>query len=284
MTNEELILQYYGGDETVLEKLYNKNIGFIKNITKEVAVSFNCYNKSTEHSSKITSYTKGILEELYNEGVLEFFSCLHAKEYDPNRAKLTTYLYPRLKGAMYRWMESNLGVLFVESKTMAELRKVQELYFSVGKEPKEIAEELGIPIVTVNRHISYNTHFLSVYDLVPAEQDESCDPFEYLMPYKLTVPTDRIVYRKICLELLKELFEALPKKDKHILGHSYGLFGYEPKDLDTLSLEQIMTVDGVIKARRAALKKIKEKYSDSKLRLWKNVYHTVMCEAEKYTD
>lgn len=284
LTNEELILQYYSGDETVLEKLYHKNIGFIRDIAKEVAVSFNCYKKNSEHSNKITPYTKDILEELHNEGVLEFFSCLRAKEYDPNRAKLTTYLYPRLKGAMYRWMESNLGVLSVESRTMAELRKVQELYFSVGKEPKEIAEELGITIAAVNRHISYNTHFLSVYDLVPTEQDEPCDPFEYLMPYKLIAPPDRIVYRKICLELLKELFESLPKKDKHILGHSYGAFGYKQKDLDTLSLEQMMTVDGIIKARKAALRKMKENYPNSKLRLWKTVYRTVMREAEKYTD
>ena len=28
MTNEELILKFYDGDETILEKLYNKNIGF----------------------------------------------------------------------------------------------------------------------------------------------------------------------------------------------------------------------------------------------------------------
>ena len=49
MTNEELILKFYDGDETILEKLYNKNIGFIRSIAKEVAVNFNCYNKSAEH-------------------------------------------------------------------------------------------------------------------------------------------------------------------------------------------------------------------------------------------
>ena len=32
MTNEELILKFYDGDETILEKLYNKNIGFIRSI------------------------------------------------------------------------------------------------------------------------------------------------------------------------------------------------------------------------------------------------------------
>ena len=45
MTNEELILKFYDGDETILEKLYNKNIGFILSIAKEVAANFNCYNK-----------------------------------------------------------------------------------------------------------------------------------------------------------------------------------------------------------------------------------------------
>ena len=47
MTNEELILKFYDGDETILEKLYNKNIGFIRSIAKEVAVNFNCYNLNT---------------------------------------------------------------------------------------------------------------------------------------------------------------------------------------------------------------------------------------------
>lgn len=102
------------------------------------------------------------------------------------------------------------------------------------------------------------------------------------MPDKLTVSTDRIVYHNICLELLKELFEELPKKDREILGHSYALFGYKRKDLDKLSLEHMMTADGIVKARRAAIRKMREKYPESSLRLWKAVYRTVMREAERY--
>ena len=78
------------------------------------------------------------------------------------------------------------------------------------------------------------------------------------------------------------MFEELPKKDREILGHSYALFGYKRKDLDKLSLENMMTADGIIKARRAAIKKMQEHYPDSKLRLWKKVYHTVMRVAERY--
>lgn len=283
MTNEELILKLYDGDETVLEKLYNKNIGFIYGIAKEVAVSFNCYNKSPDYPHKLTAYSKGIMEELSNEGMLEFFSCLRRKEYDPKRARLTTYLHPRLKGAMYRWMESNLGVLSFDSETMAQLRKVQKLYFFDDKEISEITEELGISSEEVARFIGYNTHTLSVYDLAPYEEGEPYDPFEYLMPDRLTVSTDKIAYHNICLELLKELFEELPKKDREILGHFYALFGYKRKDLDKLSLEHMMTADGIIKARRAAIKKMQENYPGSKLKLWKKVYHTVMRVAEHFS-
>ena len=42
MTNEQLIRQYYDGDEAALEKLYHKNIGLIRGIAKEAAAEFNC--------------------------------------------------------------------------------------------------------------------------------------------------------------------------------------------------------------------------------------------------
>ena len=259
MTNEELILKFYDGDETILEKLYNKNIGFIRSIAKEVAVNFNCYNKSAEHPNKLTAHSKYVVNELFYEGMLEFFSLLRKKKYEPERAKLTTYLYPRLKGAMYRWMECNLGVLFFDPEDMAELRKAQQLYYDTGKEPEEIAKELGISV----------------------EDGEPYDPYERLMPNKSSASTDRIVYHKLCLEFLKELFEALPKKDREILGGSYALFGYKHIDLDELCLEHMMKPDGIIKARKAAIRKMREKYPESSLRLWKSVYRTVMREAER---
>ncbi|MBQ8622961.1 MAG: hypothetical protein IJ424_01065 [Oscillospiraceae bacterium] len=150
------------------------------------------------------------------------------------------------------------------------------------KNPEDIAEELGISLKEVARHVGYNTHTLSVYDLAPYEDGEPYDPFEYLMPDKFTVSTDKIIYHKICLELLQELFEKLPKKDKEILGHSYALFGYKRKDLDKLGLKHMMKPDGIIKARKAAIEKMREMYPESSLHLWKAVYRTVMREAERY--
>lgn len=52
MTNEEMIQKYYNGDDSMLEKLYNENIGFIHSIAKESSVEFNCfYKKKTDRRS-----------------------------------------------------------------------------------------------------------------------------------------------------------------------------------------------------------------------------------------
>ena len=45
----------------------------------------------------------------------------------------------------------------------------------------------------------------------------------------------------------------------------------------------MMTADGIIKARKAAIKKMQENYPESKLRLWKKIYHTVMRVAEHFS-
>ena len=56
----------------------------------------------------------------------------------------------------------------------------------------------------------------------------------------------------------------VPDKDKYILGHSMGVFGYEKKTLDEVALVEMMTIDGVIKARKAIIKKLIKtgKYND----------------------
>ena len=92
---------------------------------------------------------------------------------------------------------------------------------------------------------------------------------------------DRIVYHKICIELLHELFEDLSAKDKFVLQHTYGLFGEKKYTLDEIALRLTMRVDGVEKARHAAEKRLREKYQDSKLHLWRIVHRVVMDEAMK---
>ena len=92
MTNEELVRQYYDGDETALEKLYHKNIGLIRGIAKETAAEFNCLTANQHHPNQFSAYTKTILDDLCGEGALEFLTRIQSREYDESRAVLTTYL------------------------------------------------------------------------------------------------------------------------------------------------------------------------------------------------
>ena len=98
MTTEQLIRQYYDGDEAALEKLYHKNIGLIRGIAKEAAAEFNCLTADSHHPNQFSAYTKTILDDLCGEGALELLTRIQSREYDESRAVLTTYLYPHLKG------------------------------------------------------------------------------------------------------------------------------------------------------------------------------------------
>lgn len=191
MTNEELVRQYYDGDEAAPEKLYHKNIGLIRGIAKETTAEFNCLMTDQHHPNQCSVYTKTILDDLCGEGALELLTRIQSREYDESRAVLTTYLYPHLKGRMTRWLEQNIGCMALSKDEMAAVRQVQRLYHVAWKDTGEIAEELGIPAARVSRYVRYNTHFLGVHDLVPVGYDG--DPYEQLMPGMLSVSAEQAV-------------------------------------------------------------------------------------------
>lgn len=270
MTNEQLIRQYYDGDETALEKLYYKNIGLIRGIAKEAAAEFNCLTANQHHPNQFSAYTKTILDDLYGEGALELLTRIQSREYDESRAVLTTYLYPHLKGRMTRWLEQNIGCVALSKDEMTGVRQAQRLYHAEWKNVDEIAEELNISTARANRYVRYNTHFLGVHDLVPEGYDG--DPYERLMPGMLTVSAEQVVYRKVCIELLRELFDALPKKDRDILGKTCGVFGYSEVALKEIGMYHMMKESAVEKAKSRAVEKLKAAYPGSRLQAWKAVY------------
>ena len=270
MTNEELIRQYYDGDETALDKLYRRNLGLIRSIAKEAAKEFNCLHMDRNRPEDFSSYTKTILDDLCGEGALEFLTRIQSREYDESRALLTTYLYPHLKGRMTRWLERSIGNLALSKDDMEAVRKAQKMYHSDWHSIDEIAKEMNIDSTEVTRHIRYNTHFLGVYDLVPEDYDG--DPFELLMPGKLSAPAEQIVYRKLSVELFREMFDALPKKDRDILGKFYGVFGFKKTPLKEIGMYHMMKEPAVEKAKDRAIKKLEKAYPGSKLQLWKIVH------------
>ena len=222
------------------------------------------------HPNPFSAYTKTILDDLCGEGALEFLTRIQSREYDESRAALTTYLYPHLKGRMTRWLEQNIGCMALSKDEMGAVRQAQRLYHAAWKDTCEIAEELGIPEARVSRYVRYNTHFLGVHDLVPEGYDG--DPYERLMPGMLTASAEQVVYRKVCIELLKELFDALPKKDKDILGKVYGVFGYSEVVLKEIGMYHMMKESAVEKAKSRAVEKLRESYPGSRLQVWRAVH------------
>lgn len=130
MTNEELMIEFQNGNNSALDKLYLKNQSFIRSIAVDVATSFNCYKKQ-EDSGKVTDYTKHILDELQCVGDLAFISVLKNEKYDPARGMLTTYLHPHIRGAMFRFMEENVGVISLSSTDMENIWKAQKMYYII---------------------------------------------------------------------------------------------------------------------------------------------------------
>ena len=270
MTNEELIHHYYDGDETALEKLYHKNLGLIRSIAKEAAAEFNCLTVDENHPSQLSAYTKMVLDDLCGEGALEFLTRIQSREYDESRAALSTYFYPHLKGRMTRWLEQNVGCMALSKDEMTAVRQAQRLYHAEWKNVDEIAEELDISTARANRYVRYNTHFLGVHDLVPKDYDGN--PYERLMPGMLTASAEQVVYRKVCIELLRELFNALPKKDRDILGKVYGVFGYSEVALKEIGMYHMMKESAVEKAKNRAVEKLKATYPGSRLQVWRTVH------------
>ena len=270
MTNEQLIRQYYDGAEAALEKLYHKNIGLIRGIAKESAEAFNCLIMEQHHPNQFSAYTKTILDDLCGEGALELLTRIQSREYDERSAALTTYLYPHLKGRMTRWLEQNIGCMALSKDEMAGVRQAQRLYHAAWKDTGEIAEELGISEARVSRYVRYNTHFLGVHDLVPEGYDG--DPYERLMPGMIFASAEQAVYCKVCVELFRELFDALPKKDKDILGKTCGVFGYPEMTLKEIGMYHMMKESAVEKAKNRAIEKLREAYPSSKLQVWRTVH------------
>ena len=270
MTTEELVRRYYDGDEAALEKLYHKNLGLIRSIAKETAADFSCLTVDEHHPNQFSAYTKTVLDDLCGEGVLELLTRIQSREYDESRAALTTYLYPHLRGRMTRWLEQNLGCMTLSKDEMAAVRQAQRLYHVAWKDTGEIAEELGVSEARVSRYVRYNTHFLGVHDLVPESYDG--DPYERLMPGMLSVSAEQAVYRKVCIELLRELFDTLPKKDRDILGKAYGVFGYPEATLKEIGMYHMMKESAVEKSKNRAVEKLRESYPGSRLQVWRTVH------------
>lgn len=194
MSNEELIRKYYDEhDEDALMQLYEQNMDLLWSITRKIAKAFGCAESD-------------VLDDLVSEGILAFSEVIYKGSYDEAKGKLTTYVYPFIKGAMYRWLEKNAG-------------------------PAALSYEEANAMPTADNYL-HAGEILSLRS--PAESVE------------------HQVMTKIGLERLPGILNRLSSKDRYLLGHYFGVFGYEKQKVADIAFELEMTIDGVYKAIKTA--------------------------------
>ena len=260
MPNEELYRQYLRGDAAAFEELYLQMQGFIASVAKDAAQSFGCADKE-------------MLDELCAEGALELCERLSVEKYDEERGKLTTYLHPFLRGKMYRYLEANLGAAALPKDEMQRVKQAQRLHKEENLSPDEVAQMLSVSAEKAAQLIGCKTNALPVSAL--SDDDPDDDPLAWLLLDQHILTPEQEVYRQVCTEELEQLFRTLGAKDRAILGHTYGVFGYEKLSADELGLREMLSPDGVTKARKSALERLRSRYPGSGLRLWRDVYHAL---------
>lgn len=259
MSDQELLDRITQGDQAALTELCDSHAELIRKRAQWIARQYNCLRSSNRGGW--SDYTKETLSELESVGMLALIECARNGGYDSSKGAFGTYIVPFLDGAMRRHLEASMGILSLDRDSMGLVRKAQMLYHRDGKEMSEIAEELDISCSEAARAVAYPTHFFSVYDLPIPEEDG--DIFEYLMSERLSASAEEIALRVLTMKSLREQFQSLSKREQDILGRSFGVFGYSKTDLRELAIRNRLREDGVEKAKKQALKKLRERCLDS---------------------
>ena len=110
---------------------------------------------------------------------------------------------------------------------------------------------LGVSAEKAAQLIGCNTKPLPVSALSDTDPDD--DPLAWLLLDQHALTPEQAVYRQVCTEELERLFRTLSAKDCAILGHTYGVFGYEKLSADELGLREMLSPDGVTKARKSRI-------------------------------
>lgn len=255
-----------------MHQLYQQSRKLIRKLATECARSFHCLFYR-DNGKDYTAYTDSVMDELVSEGTVALIEVIQSDRYAPDAGKFSTYVYPFIKGAMHRWLENNIGAVAVSKHEMQKVRQAQQMYYE-GIPINEITQSMKLSEAQLSQLLNYNTHALSLDQLI--EEDFSSEGGEqphYSMEYGVML--------KIWLSLLPEVFRKLKKKDKHILGHLYGVYGYEKQSPDTLALELELTTAGVYKARDTALKHLQKLYYESDLYIWRRAYQITKTATSK---
>ena len=186
---------------------------------------------------------------------------------------------------MHRWLEKNVDTVAVSRRNMEYIRQVRTMYYDHGLSAEEIARKLKVSEADVASYLEYNKRHVSLDDLGAENQMPTADNYinigGILEQRNASESVEHTVMTKIWLEKLPDLFDQLRKRDRFILGHFYGIYGYEKMTKAELAFRLELTIDGVYKARDAAIGRAKEVYHGSDLHNWRRAYVDTKITAQK---
>ncbi len=191
-----------------------------------------------------TFHCEHLLEDLISAGTLAFLE--HLPDYDETLGvRLTTYLYPFINGDMRREIEVSLGPLHI---------------------PKRAFEKEGAPAG------------FSLEELWESEQLAGKRIEPRLM--QKAEPVQKAATNKVILDSIGVEFQSLSFKEREILGGRLGMFGYPKRTLAFLAEEFQLTEDGVFKAYRRAMEKLRSRCLRGKPQEIRTAIRAVMKETE----
>lgn len=255
MKTDELIKQYYSGDDTALDKLYRQNIGYIHNIVTDI---------SKRSGLKLSEDMQQDLEQV---GALEFVERICEKKFDPAISKLQTYLYPFIFGKMWRYIEEYYGLINIPHGTMTQIRKCKKLHGN-GLSIEDIAKELNIKEKLVVDCLNFTFHYEQLMVSYEDEPDEDQNP--RIAPIGDNVRKKAI--QRAVHPLLRQKYAKLKAEQQHILGCYLGIFGYEKMSVADIADMLMITRNAAQKKIAKALEKLYEYVWDSEIKYWINGY------------
>ncbi|MDO4842185.1 MAG: sigma-70 family RNA polymerase sigma factor [Phoenicibacter congonensis] len=257
MTNEELVKQFYDGDQTALHTLYKQNTSFIRATVNDIVKRYRSF-----------IYSRDTLDDLFQIASLEFIERLSSKEYDSDISTVLTYIKPYIEEKVTDYIVAASSVCGISRKSFSLIHECKQLYRD-GKFVTDIADELGISKKLVRKCLCHSFRYTAI-----VYGDDDDNEAGTISESKLGINDlhpDNDVYIRLCCEYMRSLLDVLSAKEQEILFRRYGVYDYEEMSAEEIGDLMLMTRDAVEKSTRASLAKLKkEYYKGSELFYWRN--------------
>ena len=247
MTNEELYEEYRNGNKLAIDELYSQNTKYIQRLADITAWRYASFFPCSDSA-----------DELFQVASFEFVQRIKSGNYDPQKAKLRTYVTPHMKYAMLEHI--GMDRIGKNGKIYLHIMKCKRLA-GEGAAVGEIAEQLGISESLARDYIIFPIRRYSL--AVSDDEDENIDEISEETIDLGTARTDVLADRNICVEYAKVLFDRLSPKDRAILGWLYGVFGYRQMKAEDIGIIMMISRDAVMKSAANSIEKLHEMYNDN---------------------